>query len=77
MQGRNRDADLEQGLVDTTGKGRVKRIERVALTYIPNRVKRTVGQHRELSAVLCDTRRGGMGRKERGRSERERIYVSV
>ena len=38
MQGRKRDADVENGLVDMVGKGRVGRIERVALTYIHYRV---------------------------------------
>ena len=34
MQGRNRDADIENGLVDTVRKERIGRIERVALFYM-------------------------------------------
>ena len=34
LQGRNRVADIENGLVDTAGREMVGRIERVALTYI-------------------------------------------
>ena len=35
MQGRNKDADVKNGLVDTRwGKERLGRGERVALTYI-------------------------------------------
>ena len=34
MQGRNVDADIGDGLVDTVGNERVGRTERVALTYI-------------------------------------------
>ena len=34
LQGRNRDADIENGLVDMGGKGRVGRIGRLGLTYI-------------------------------------------
>ena len=34
MQGRNIDADTENGLVDTVGNERVGRIESVALAYI-------------------------------------------
>ena len=33
-QGRNKDADVENGLEDTAGKGKQGRSERVALTYI-------------------------------------------
>ena len=32
--GQKRDTDVENGLVDTGGKGRVGRSERVALMYI-------------------------------------------
>ena len=32
--GRNRDTDVENGLMDTAGEGEVGRTERVALTYI-------------------------------------------
>ena len=34
MQGRNRDVDIENVLVDTVGEERVRHIERVALTLI-------------------------------------------
>ena len=34
MQGRNVDADIGDGLVDTVGNERVGRTERIALTYI-------------------------------------------
>ena len=34
FQGRNRDADVENGLVDTLGKGRVGQIGKLGLTYI-------------------------------------------
>ena len=37
MQGRNKDADVENRLEDTGGKGKLGRSERVALTYtLPN-----------------------------------------
>ena len=34
MQGRNRDADIKKGLVDSQEKERVGRIERAALKHI-------------------------------------------
>jgi len=34
LQGRNTDADVENGLIDAVGKGRRGWIERVALTYM-------------------------------------------
>ena len=34
LQGRNRDADIENRLVDTAREERVVRIEKVALVYI-------------------------------------------
>ena len=37
-QGRNRDADVEDGLVDTAGEAEVGCIERAALAYIHLRV---------------------------------------
>ena len=33
MQGRNRDADIDDGLVDIAREGRVGRTERMALKY--------------------------------------------
>ena len=34
FQGRDRDTDIENGFVDTAGKGRVGRAQRSGLTYI-------------------------------------------
>ena len=34
LQGRNKDAEVENGHVETEGKERVRQAERVALTYI-------------------------------------------
>ena len=43
LQARNRDTDVDDGLVDKKGKERVRRTEKVALTYILSCVKRLVG----------------------------------
>ena len=34
LQGRNRNADIENGLVDTVGERKVGQVERITLTYI-------------------------------------------
>ena len=58
MQGRNRDADIKNGLVYAGGKGRVGQVGRMALICIhfhaSNRLWEAAMQYRELSLVLSD-----------------------
>ena len=73
MQGRNRDADVENGRVTQPGKDWVGQIKRVALTDTnPCEVDswwEAAVLHRELSSALCDDSegwdRGGVGREAR------------
>ena len=58
LQGRNRDAGIENRLWTQKVKERVGQIERVALTYILPRVKQIASgkllcRHRKLSMVPC------------------------
>ena len=81
MQGRKRDADVGNGLVDAVGEDRVGQIESVRPTYIHCRCTmescwEAAVWHRELTLVLCDDLGGGMGGWA-GREAQKGMYVYI
>ena len=71
MQGRGRDADVENRSVNTQGRGAAGRTERVALTHTTMREWTARGQSLYSTGaqpLLCDSH--GVG----GRLRRERTY---
>ena len=78
MHSRNRDLDVEKGLVKQWGRERVGQMDRVALTYPHQHTqnKQAAGRcymAQELSLVLCDGRAGWGGM---GALQREGPYVA-
>ena len=71
MQGRNRDADAEKGLVDTVGEG-----DLYTIMYKIDSQWEAV-QHRGPGLVLCDKLEGRDGRGEAGSRGREYIYSYI
>ena len=76
MQGRKRDADVGNGLVDAVGEDRVGQIESVRPTYIHCRCTmescwEAAVWHRELSLVPCDDLEGW------GRLKREEMQACL
>ena len=83
MQGRTRDTDAEDGLVDTAGGGEDGTHRQSSTDVYTTRCKTELAgsclPHRELSLVLCDDRegwdRGWGGREAQAGADYRYIYI--